>query len=58
MLVREARCARLTKPDRVSMTLYAAADAQLELWAAQAQAPLFQKTFGLPLEVSVVQVPA
>ena len=51
MLVRDVQCERLTKPDRVLMTLLATADAQLELWAAQGQAPVFEKTFDLPLEV-------
>ena len=60
MLVKEVRCEKLTKPDRVRMTLYASADAQLELWAAEAQAPAFEKTFDLPLEARVlpVSVPA
>jgi exopolyphosphatase/guanosine-5'-triphosphate,3'-diphosphate pyrophosphatase len=56
MLVREVRCERRSKPDLVHMTLCAVADAQLELWAAQAQSLVFQKTFDLPLEVSVVQI--
>ena len=54
MLVRDVRCERFSKPSRVVMTLLASADAQLELWAAQGQAPVFQKTFDLPLEVRVV----
>ena len=58
MLVKEVRCEKLSKPDRVRMTLYASADAQLELWAAEAQAPAFEKTFDLPLEVRVLPVPA
>lgn len=55
MLVKNVRCERLPKPDRVVMTLEASADAQLELWAAQGQAPAFEKTFGLPLEVRFAQ---
>ncbi len=51
MLVKDVRCERLTKPDRILMTLEASADAQLEMWAAEGQAPVFQKTFDLPLEV-------
>ncbi len=58
MLVKEVRCEKLTKPDRVRMTLYASADAQLELWAAEAQAPAFEKTFDLPLEARVLPVSA
>ncbi len=60
MLVKDVHCEKLTKPDRVRMTLYASADAQLELWAAEAQSPAFEKTFDLPLEVRVlpVSVPA
>ena len=60
MLVKDIKCEKLTKPDRVRMTLYASADAQLELWAAEAQSPAFEKTFDLPLEVRVlpVSVPA
>ncbi len=54
MLVRDVRCERHSKPNRLVMTLLATADAQLELWAAQGQAPTFEKTFGLPLEVQVV----
>lgn len=54
MLVRDVHCERLTKPDRVRMTLTTTADAQLELWAAQAQAPVFEKTFDLPLEVQTI----
>ncbi len=57
LLVQAVRCERLTRPDRVRMTLQTSADAQLELWAAEAQAPIFEKTFGLPLEVAVAQTP-
>ena len=53
MLVKEVECLKLTRPDRVQMTLRASADAQLELWAAEGQAAAFEKTFGLPLEVCV-----
>ena len=31
----------------------ASADAQLEVWAAEGQAPVFEKTFDLPLEIRV-----
>jgi exopolyphosphatase/guanosine-5'-triphosphate,3'-diphosphate pyrophosphatase len=58
MLVKEVKCEKLAKPDRVQMTLYASADAQLEVWAAEAQAPAFEKTFDLPLEVCVLPVSA
>lgn len=51
MLVRAVHCERLTRPDRVIMTLDASADAQLELWAVQAQASAFEKTFDIKLEV-------
>ena len=57
MLVKEVACEKLTKPDRIRMTLCATADAQLELWAAEAQAPAFEKTFALPLEVRVQPLP-
>jgi len=57
MLVRDVACEKLTKPDRVRLTLFSAADAQLELWAAEGQSPAFEKTFGLPLEVQVQPVP-
>ena len=53
MLVRDVSCETLAGPDRVRMTLHATADAQLEVWAAEGQAPAFEKTFGLPLEVRV-----
>ena len=53
MLVRDVVCEKLARPDRVRMTLLASADAQLEVWAAEGQAPAFEKTFGLPLEVRV-----
>ena len=53
MLVRDVSCEKLVRPDRVRLTLRATADAQLEVWAAEGQAPAFQKTFGLPLEVCV-----
>ena len=53
MLVKEIECVKLTRPDRVRMTLRATADAQLELWAAEGQAAAFEKTFRLPLEVCV-----
>ena len=56
MLVREVACEKLSRPDRVRMTLRASADAQLEVWAAEGQAPAFEKTFGLPLEVRVQPV--
>jgi len=58
MLVRDAACEKLARPDRVRMTLLASADAQLEVWAAEGQAPAFEKTFGLPLEVRVSPVPS
>jgi len=57
MLVRDVSCEKLARPDRVRMTLHAAADAQLEVWAAEGQASAFEKTFGLPLEVRA-QAPA
>jgi exopolyphosphatase/guanosine-5'-triphosphate,3'-diphosphate pyrophosphatase len=53
MLVKDVQCAKLTHPDRVVMTMFALPGAQLELWAAEANAPAFEKTFGLPLEVAV-----
>ena len=56
MLVKDVKCEKLARPDRVRMTLYASADAQLELWAAEAQAPAFEKTFDLPLEARVLPV--
>ena len=56
MQVKEVHCEKLTKPDRILMTLYASADAQLELWAAEAQAPAFEKTFALPLAVRVLPI--
>ena len=52
-LVRGVTCQRLTKPDRVRLTLDAPTDAQLEVWAAEWQAPVFEKTFGCPLEVAL-----
>ncbi len=58
MLVQDVACEKRTKPDRVRMTLLASADAQLEVWAAEGQAPAFEKTFSLPLEVRVQPVPA
>ncbi len=58
MLVKDVRCEKLARPDRVRMTLYSSADAQLELWAAEAQAPAFEKTFALPLEARVLPLPA
>ncbi len=57
MLVKDVGCEKLMKPDRVRLTLYASAEAQLEVWAAEAQAPAFEKTFDLPLEVRVLPVP-
>ncbi len=56
MLVKEVTNEKLTRPDRVRLTLYASADAQLEVWAAEAQAAAFEKTFDLPLEVCVLPV--
>ncbi len=56
MLVKDVRCEQLAKPDRIRLTLQAAGDAQLELWAAEVQARAFTKTFGLPLEVCVESV--
>ena len=58
MLVQDVTCEKLAHPDRVRMTLLASADAQLEVWAAEGQAPAFEKTFGLPLEVRVQSVPS
>jgi exopolyphosphatase/guanosine-5'-triphosphate,3'-diphosphate pyrophosphatase len=55
MLIRGVNCEHLTKPNRIRMQVMTTGDAQLELWAAQAQAEIFQKTFGLPLEVVVTQ---
>lgn len=57
-LVTHVTCDKLTKPDRIILTLLTTGDAQLEVWAAEAQAPAFLKTFGLPLEVRVAEVPA
>lgn len=57
MLVNDVRCERATKPDRIIMTLDASQDAQLELWAVQAQSSAFEKTFDLPLEVRVAEHP-
>lgn len=58
MLVKDVANEKRPKPDRVRLTLFASADAQLEVWAAEAQAPAFEKTFGLPLEVCVSPAPA
>jgi len=58
MLVQDIACEKLARPDRVRMTLLASADAQLEVWAAEGQAPVFEKTFALPLEVRVQAVPS
>ncbi len=58
MLVKDVANEKLSRPDRVRLTLYASADAQLEVWAAEAQAPAFQRTFDLPLEVRVLPVPS
>ena len=55
-IVKDVVCERLVKPDRVRMTLCANADAQLEVWATEGQAPVFEKTFSLPLEVRVQQI--
>ena len=57
MLVRDVCCEKLARPGRVRMTLLADADAQLEVWAAEGQAPAFEKTFDLPLEVRVKAIP-
>ena len=56
MLVRDVVCTKIARPDRVRMTLLTSADAQLEVWAAEGQAPNFEKTFDLPLEVRVEAV--
>ncbi|MGI4787489.1 MAG: Ppx/GppA phosphatase family protein [Janthinobacterium lividum] len=56
MLVKDVGFEKLSKPDRVRLTIFASADAQLELWAAEVQAPAFEKTFDLPLEVRVQPV--
>ena len=56
MLVKEVTNEKRTRPDRVRLTLYASADAQLELWAAEAQAAAFEKTFDLPLEARVLPI--
>ena len=58
MLVKEVASEKLSRPDRVRLTLYASADAQLEVWAAEAQAAAFEKTFFLPLEVRVLPAAA
>lgn len=57
MLVQDIACEKLARPDRVRMSLLASADAQLEVWATEGQAPAFEKTFSLPLEVRVQPVP-
>jgi len=51
MLINAVDCRKASRPDRMVMTLDAAADAQLEVWAVQGQAPAFEKTFDLKLEV-------
>lgn len=58
MLVQDIVCEKLARPDRVRMTLLTPGDAQLEVWAVEGQAPIFEKTFGLPLEVQVQAVPS
>lgn len=50
-LVRDIALLHQSRPDRVQLTLKGSEDAQLEVWAAQGQAPAFEKTFGLPLEI-------
>ena len=57
-LVKDVVCEKLSRPDRIGMTLLASADAQLELWAAEGQAPIFEKTFGLPLEIRHQSAPS
>jgi len=52
MLVKSVSSERLTHPDRISLSFDGAAEAQLEVWAAQGQALAFQKLFGLPLVVN------
>ncbi len=52
-LVSRVSCDKESRPDRFILTLFTTGDAQLEVWAAEAQAPAFLKTFGLPLEVRV-----
>ena len=53
MLVKDVLCQQLASPDRIRLTLPATGNVQLELWAAEAQARAFTRTFGLPLEVCV-----
>ena len=56
MLVQSVECEMQGNPSRMTLTLHATADAQLEVWAAQAQASAFEKTFGLLLEVRVAEI--
>lgn len=51
MLVSSVRCERGIHPERIVLEFDGAEDAQLELWAAQGQSPVFEKLFGIPLEV-------
>lgn len=53
MLVRDVRCERKSKPDRLVMTLEASSDAQLELWATEVNSTAFEKTFDLSLEIRI-----
>jgi hypothetical protein len=53
-LIKNVRSERLTRPDRVALLLDATPEAQLEVWAVQAQAPAFEKTFDLPMIVRLL----
>ena len=53
-LVEEVSCSFEPHCDRVRMMLRCSQDAQLELWAVEGQSGEFQKTFGLPLQIQIV----
>ena len=49
-----------SKTNRILLTLNSTAgsDASIELWAVQNQASAFEKTFHIPLDVTVTALPA
>lgn len=52
-LVQDVRLERLKKSNRFRLTLISDADCQLEQWGVESGRDLFEKLFGMPLELAV-----
>ncbi len=56
-LVRGLKATRLSKPNRVLLTLYSDSSCELEVWGAETNADLFVEVFGRPIGFQVAVMP-